>query len=149
MSGAGSNAAGSAASGMDTLVSTDRTIPTSPQATKYDPTARTFTQLTSGEIASMHPVDQAVLFAVTVEKGSIPSAPDTGIDLSAIRDANEDNAQTVVSESVRIALLDLIQNGSIEYIGAPIDSFGDGRVTFFVDYANLKLPGSPTRRVGG
>lgn len=148
MSGAGSSSAGSGPAGFDPIAtSTGPLALAAAQAWFYDPELRDFTIDDAGDALAVHPVDQAVAMASTVALGSLASAPDTGCDFDAIKSAPRRNQQATVTDKVSLALAAFVDGGDIEFFGAPIVQQGPGRLLWAIEYANLRLPGAPRRRL--
>jgi len=148
VSGAGTEDAGIGDAGFDSLVTTPATPISVPDAIQFDPQYKVFPFASDGQLASMHPVDQAAVLALR-PKGSIRSAPDQGIDIARIKTAPRSALQATITDEVQLAWATLIARGDILFLGAPLHPEANGRPIFYADYQNLRLPGAPARRLNG
>lgn len=112
---------------------TDR-IP--PRAVNYDPISRDYTT-TANLYDAIHPVDQATVIALTVERGSIKSAPEIGIPFSTIQRAGGQTLETQCRDCVNIALADLLSAKKIELVRVDVEAVVRGQVKIAVTYKNL------------
>jgi len=113
-----------------------------PRALRYNPQTRDFTT-TEGLFDAVHPVDQAVVLALTIEQGSIKSVPTLGIPLSTIRRAGGPTLDTLVRDCVNAALKDLLDAKKVEVIRLDTDTVIRGQIKIAVTYRNLV-----SRRIG-
>lgn len=107
-----------------------------PRALNYDPRTRDFTT-TANLYDAIHPVDQAVILRLTIERGSIKSYPDFGIPLASIRRAGGPTLGQQATDCVNVALADLLSPKKIEVQRIETDVATRGQVKIAVTYKNL------------
>lgn len=145
MGGLGAFSAGEGPAGFDPVDPSVPAITVTLTAPEYDPATRDNPGDDAGALLSVHPVDQSVAMALHVPRGSIKSAPLTGIDYARLKRTRHEAMQDAVNDVVRQALATLISRGDITLLGSPLMPDAAGRPFFFVDYVNLRLPSSSPR----
>jgi hypothetical protein len=104
--------------------------------------------LEDGSYQIGHWVDQAVVLALSVTAGTIASAPTQGNTVATVRYAGP-SAPAAMAITIRSALAQLVTRGDIaldEVLVERVTGAGAGLV-FSVVYRNLRLVGSPPRRL--
>ncbi len=102
-SGTHSSGTGSAGFAPVGAVSAAPLTQNAPKALKFNPATRDF-DITEGVYAALHPVDQRVALALTIELGSLPSAPNVGHTLRKMRRSSGPTIEADARDRVRQAL---------------------------------------------
>ena len=150
--GAGSTAAGIGPAGFDpTEPAPPQPTFAQPLAARFDLAARGYPLTTdgTGRLQAVHPVDHQVELALGVERGSIPSCPDLGLDRGRIRRARGNNVTAEVNVAVNEALRDLLQRGDIALRSVDVRRTDFGRLYVAVNYVNQRLPTPTNSRLLG
>ena len=112
MAGAGTTYAGAGLAGADPQTLSTPVAPMA-NAAQYDPRTRTLVTNADGSVATVHPVDQTVAFALTIKLGTISSVPTVGFDFDRLRstlpDARPQAARDLVPEQAAAGLETLAQ----------------------------------------
>lgn len=145
--GAGAFPAGVGPAGHDPPAAASLDPQQVPAAARFELFGQTFPLDASGQLANVHPVDQAVALALGMEIGSVAAVPTLGLDVARLKRTRRDAMQSAVNDVVRAALQSLIAAGDIRLIGSPLAENANGRPWFYVDYINLRLPQPAQRRV--
>lgn len=147
MSGAGTFPAGTEPAGHDPVTDVSAGVrPVARRARFFEVETRTFPIGTDGRPAYQHPVDQAVSFALGIAKGTIPSAPELGLDVERLSSASRSRALNTATDIVSRALDPWVQAGDVRFVSVTLN--GDvvlGRVPFEVTYVNLRTPNVDNR----
>ncbi len=147
MTGSGTYASGTGSAGFDPVgtVSAPPLTQNAPKALKFNPATRDF-DITEGVYAALHPVDQRVALALTIELGSIPSAPNVGHTLRRMRRSSGATVEADAKDRVRQALKTLLDAEDIAIDRIEVDAETRGRVIVVVYYVNLRLGPDATRK---
>lgn len=106
-----------------------------PPAPKFEPNAYAFDEF--GRVASIHPVDHRVALMLSIERGSLPAAPDVGNTIRyALSVAGMDQRQRAAEQAVADALATLVSDGDVTIDEVLVDS--PKRDVVSVRYTNLR-----------
>ena len=86
--------------------------------------------------ASLHPIDQAVALALTVERGKVAGSPALGLDRAALRFAHGARAAAIARDAVRRALAALLADRRIDILSVDVDVTTPGQLRMAVTYRN-------------
>lgn len=144
--GAGSTLAGGALAGLDPEDPAGTEVQVLPQgALLYDLTSRGVPRdPTTGLLATIHWVDQAVAVALGVKQGSLTSSTSLGNTLRAIKRAGGPQLVNQVEDAVRVALFDLLDRGDVDLVSIQVTTPTRGQIFVTVTYVNLRLNPVPT-----
>lgn len=141
--GAGSFGAGLGHAGMDPLILlAPPPVIVTPRALKFDPRTKQFVRNADGQMADVHPIDQAVAFLLWVEQNSVPSRPSLGARVRA-RTARADPRLIpgIVTDEVTTTLRPLANRGDITLLSVVVDTATNpGLVAYAATYVNLRDP---------
>lgn len=119
--------------------------PAPPAALRWNPATKDYDRDTDGLYVEVHPVDAAVVLALTVALKSLPADQTAGIALRGIR-PNTPKTQAQVETAVRQALARLLAAGDITLVAIETDGNAFGLLYVVVRYYNQRaprLPGQP------
>lgn len=144
--GAGSIAAGLGPAGVG-LVTVSPPVPPPDVrgAALFDPETRSYLFGDNDALLTEHPIWQRAVIALTMRRGSLPSAPSVGIALDRLRRATNLTAQKEAEYAARVALADLIAEQSVELVAVRVVLPWDG--LFIVDVRNLREAGAAARPI--
>jgi len=141
--GFGSSPAGVGPAGFDPVKPlSGRPSQGAPIAAFVDARLRDVVVRADGIVAGTHPVDQEVVLAIIVARGTILAAPNTGSTLRAIEFGGP-TLPTLVKDAVRLALATLVSNGDVAIL-AITEEDGNGGYRFALSYKNLRAGTTPT-----
>lgn len=106
-----------------------------------------------GTAQELHPVDQEVIFDLSNQLGTIAADPTRGLDIQAIRDAEDARKPQTAIDRVNVCLAVPIANGDVEILDVSLQSNPPlGQIGLSVTYRNLRLhaqaaPTPPTIRL--
>jgi len=107
-----------------------------PRAVNYDPTIRDFTT-TNGYYDAIHPIDQAVALALTIEQGSLKSAPTVGQTYRKIPRLSGASFVRQVEDRTSLALKRLLDGQKIRVLAIEVQQGNFGQTKIAVTYVNL------------
>lgn len=137
--GAGTGAAGFTPLGFDAVViNPNERVPDAAKALLFDLTTRVFPPLDDGSLQEVHWVDAAVALQIGFELGSIPAAPEKGLNTARLRRVSKASARIVTQNEVRTSLKSLIDDGDITLLSVDV-SGGNGRLGIDLRYINNRL----------
>lgn len=114
-----------------------RIPPEVPTAPRFEPSSNAYAFDEFGRVASVHPIDHRVALMLSVERGSLPAAPDVGNTLRySLSVAGKDQRQRAAEQSVADALATLVRAGDITIDEVLVDS--PNRDVVSVRYTNLR-----------
>lgn len=140
--GIGDHSCGEGPCGFDPSPSTSVRVVGTNAIPYYDPEIRGFALATTGDLVSVHPVIQQASFFLGVALGSIPAAPDVGLNIKRIKAARSEDILVVCRDEVNIALARPIAAGDVRVVEVRAEAKG-GRVGMEVDIMNLRDRTSP------
>jgi hypothetical protein len=108
-----------------------------PRAVFIDTATRDAVLLSDGTFQAVHPVDQAVLIALTINLGTLGSVPTEGQGFTAIAYSTADITARV-SDAVRVALKTITDRGDATVLGIRVQRIPFGWVSE-VTYRNNVL----------
>lgn len=108
-----------------------------PKAPLLHPGTHDAVPIGDGLLLGVHPVDQAVAFALGVQRSSIASAPDHGHTLGDLEHAARD-LEAQVQQRVEQALSKLLQRGDIRLLGV-VTTRTEGGFSVDITYQNLRF----------
>lgn len=109
--------------------------PKPPRALLWNHETHDYDRDDDGQYVESHPVDAAVDLALTVRRGSLPSAPDVGHDLAGIEPIGP-RRDAKARAAVRKALQRLIARGDITILEIAVDGTDAGLLYVAVTYTN-------------
>lgn len=117
-------------------------------AVLYDGSKGVIALNADGTAQTIHPVDQEVIFDLTNALGTVPNDAGRGLDIQAIKDAEDARKLTTAIDRVNVCLATSIANGDIEVLDVELeDNPPAGAIGLAVTYENLRLPkSSPLRQ---
>lgn len=137
--GAGTGLAGFTPLGFDAIVvNPDERVPDAARALLFDLTTRVFPPLEDGSLQEVHWVDATVALAIGFERGSIPAAPEHGLNTARLRRVSKAAARVVTQNEVRNSLKKLLDDGDIELLSVDVAG-GNGRLGIELRYVNKRL----------
>lgn len=119
--------------------------PKPPKALTWDPTTKDYLRDADGLYVELHPVDAAVILALTVSLKGLPGAPETGHALRGISPMVP-TTQSQAETAVRAALARLLRAGDITIVAIETSGNAFGLLLVTVRYLNQRaprLPGTP------
>jgi hypothetical protein len=136
---AGIFAAGIGPAGQDPVLEPSRPRDAqTPVALKWDAATRDFLKDDKGRFLSIHPVDQRVALALTLEEGTLSAAPDMGTRLRRARYAGGAALQREIEDIVNIALKELLDAKDIQLLSVRASTPQRGTIVTDVEYVNLQ-----------
>jgi hypothetical protein len=139
--GIGNSPCGVGPCGHDAVAAASARTVQLPPTVLLDPTTRSW-RTENGAIVTGDPVLQEATLALCIELGSIPSDPERGIDVQAIRRARPAELERVVLDKVTRALRRPLAAKELVLLGVVVAST-PGRVGFDV---SVMLPRDPSSR---
>lgn len=121
--------------------------PKPPLALTWDPATKDYERDADGLYVERHPVDAAVVLALTVSLKGLPGAPETGHALRGISPMVP-TTQSEVETAVRAALARLLRAGDITIVAIETSGNAFGLLLVTVRYLNQReprLPGIPPK----
>lgn len=109
----------------------------------FDPATRDYPLSPGGQLQSVHPVDQAVALALSVEHGAIASDPGFGHKLRKLPRGDRASVKNAAADVVAQALKTLTDRGDVTVLGVEVELPRRGVVVVDVRYRNNRL--SPAR----
>lgn len=147
--GIGAFGSGLGSAGFDPVLSpSSSNVSNAPVALLFDPATRDFRMGSDGRFVSIDPVDQEVVLALWLRKGSVGSAPESGSDIRNIERQGGPGFVGQVQDMVRNALRAIIERGDINVLKIEIIIPQRGTTFVFVNYVNNRLstPGNQVLR---
>jgi hypothetical protein len=135
--GAGDEEAGSGLAGVDSPVTSLRATGSLATALLFDLSSKSTLVDADGFARVMDPTDQEVLFCLCVQRRSLPSSPDVGMDYDRIARASKATLQRLAEDEVNVALVRPLERGDVRVLEVHVTRSG-GRVSLLVDYVNLR-----------
>jgi hypothetical protein len=136
-SGAGYSGGGIGPAGFNPAAAPDPSkVGRPPRAVNYDPSIRDFTT-TNGYYDAIHPVDQAVALALTIEQGSLKSAPTVGQTYRKIPRLSGASFVKQVEDRTNLALKRLLDAQQIRIVAVNVEQNTIGQTKIEVVYVNL------------
>ena len=144
---------GTAPWGADPVVGPSvRLLPGQIAAAQFDGASRAFLQNADGSISGIHPVDQEVALALSLEDGAIGSLSGAKAVGHRLRKIKRSQGPTVVADAqdaVRYALRRVIARHDISIQSIDVDNTTvRGRIVVAVAYINLRTGAAATARTG-
>jgi len=113
----------------------------------YDGRTHTIVLNADGTAQTLHPVDQEVIFDLSNELGSVPNDPGRGLDVQAIKDADDARKLLTAQDRVNLCLAGPLSRGDIDILDVSLqDNPPAGSLGLSVTYENLRLPKSAPQR---
>lgn len=138
--GAGDYAAGDSPAGFDAVLPpSPRTTLAPVSAAFFDPSVRDFPLDANGRVVSVHPVDQAVALALSVDTGAIGSVPELGHDLRRIPRGTPTTLTSYARDAVARALKALVDRGDVTVVEVTASVPFRGGLFVSVSYRNNRL----------
>ncbi len=134
--------AGSNEAGYDEITQSVRGPRVLGQASKFSPLERVYILTTDLGLEYLHPVMHRVAHLLGLPLGGLPSSPDEGFDVEAVRNATKVTAQTTCEDAVARALKPLLEAGDIEIVRVLAIVVPSWRGQLETDVRNLRERGS-------
>lgn len=142
---AGTSPAGAGPAGHDPVVPPSPRLPvTTAEAALFDPATRDFPLDAFGRVQPVHPVEQAVNLALTLDEGSLGSAPTQGHRLRELSRGSAAAVATQANDFVRRALRVLLARGDVTLLSTRVRSPRRGVTIVEVSYRNNRLVSQTT-----
>lgn len=150
--GFGSSPFGTSPWGADPVVAPSTRIVAPPVgAMKFDGATRTFVQNVDGTMAGIHPVDQEVALALSLEEGAVGSTKGLGHHVRRIKRSVGPTVIADVTDAVKFALRRPLSRKDIVILSIDVDNTRvRGRIVIAVQYVNLRTlpPGQDPAKAG-
>lgn len=115
-------------------------VTTAPSALVFNPQTRAHDQDADGNFVGQHPIDAAVVNALMIRLGKVPSAPKTGLGVWKIPSHFAVTAEREANDWVKLALKDLIEREDIRLLNVSFGPLNASASFLSVVYVNLRLP---------
>jgi hypothetical protein len=133
--GAGAFGAGAGSAGFDPVSDpSESTVSSPPAAIYFDPATRDFRMGTDGRFVAVDPIDQEVVFALWLKKGTVGSTPEAGSSLRSLKRQGGPGFVGTVDDIIRRALSGLTSRNAITIKKIEIDAKMRGRTYVMVTY---------------
>lgn len=101
-----------------------------------------------GTVQELHPVDQEVILDLANELGSLANDPGRGLDIQAIKDADDARKLQTAIDRVNVCLSGPLSRGDIEIRDVSLQSDPpSGSLGLSIEYVNLRLAKSTPQTV--
>lgn len=138
--GAGDFAAGLGPFGHDPVGDpSTRTLVAPVAAAFFDPSTRDYPLDANGRVVAIHPVDQAVALALTIELGAVGSVSDLGHELRRIPRGTQPQIASYAADAVKRALKAITDRGDATLLNVTTVSPFRGAQQVTVEYRNNRL----------
>lgn len=145
--GAGSSPGGVGVLGGPVETNTASVVIAKPTVAYFDPAIMSSPVATDTSIRSMHPVDQQVVLALSIEVGQIASVPDQGHTLGQLGRMAPAQYTAAALDAVQLALAGPLGRKDIDLLSVQAVSLPYGNNQVAVRYRNLRLAATAPRTV--